>query len=277
MYPILFAIPLASEDLLNRLEVVCNRSETASKAECVSLALGLSARLCADWRDHHIVLRSLSQNPGKEPWPHNSSENMSSARAYSDPNSSTLLPTSSVSLGSTYPTSTPLDATPNRHTFVYIEILPNGSPTPCTTSTFMCNMSGVNEQASKPALFSNGITDVFRPSCHPRPICSINPTITLLSRSEISAKSYCLAVLDGVPVYEESTELDIASSESCADAKSALLYSVKLLPGYWETICLCPGTPVFSKDMVELMTYRCRSYSIQNYPKDNASLNGTNG
>src|SRR5882672_5376687 len=74
---------------------------------------------------------------------------------------------------------TPLD-TPTRRTFVYIEILPTEQSS-STCSTYDLDRSYGSSVPTDGIFSSNGVTDVFHPSSHPRPICTIDPTITFIS------------------------------------------------------------------------------------------------
>jgi transcriptional enhancer factor len=91
---------------------------------------------------------------------------------------------------------------------------------------------------------SNGVTNVFRPSSHPRPICTIDPTITFVSQSAISAQSSCSVLLDGETVHTEVTPLTLTGS--CPDGPRTvdcpLLYGVQLVPNYWQYLCQSPST-----------------------------------
>jgi transcriptional enhancer factor len=92
---------------------------------------------------------------------------------------------------------------------------------------------------------SNGVTNVFRPSSHPRPISAIDPTITFVSRSAISAQSSCSVLLDGETVHTEVTPLTLTGS--CPDDRHSvdrpLLYGVQLVPSFWQFLCESHGKP----------------------------------
>jgi transcriptional enhancer factor len=162
----------------------------------------------------------------------------------SDGSSSSESATSSNSSAYSQSHSTPLDTSVCR-TFVCIELLPMDPTSTC---------SAYHEEqffgSSSPAggvFSSNGVTDIFRPSSHPRPICAIDPTITFVSRSVISAQSSCSVLLDGNTIHKEVTPLTLAGScpDGYHDVDSPLLYGVKLVPSYWQLLCESPGKLLF--------------------------------
>lgn len=209
------------------------------------------------------VLNSLSQhyNLGNKPISAQSSCSSISSTSERSPSyfDSPISPATSTDLSvSPHSQPTPLDATQDRRTFVCIEILPKGSPLSCLTS-----VDGAH--SPKSVFSSNGVTDLFRPSSHPRPIYDIDPTITLMSHSLISAQSSCLVMLDGANVHKEITPLILTGPfpDAHSSVESPLLYSVKLIPSYWESICSCSGT-LISEMMLEhlCLIILQRSYAI---------------
>jgi transcriptional enhancer factor len=188
------------------------------------------------WR---TVLNSLTQhyNLGGKPLGQRSSS--SSASSVTD---GSLSPTSPLSSSSSFPSGcSPSPDTSVRRTYVCIDLLPMDPHAPCSaygTEHF--------HDASTPtdSIFSsNGETDIFRPSSRPRTICSIDPTITFVSQSVISAQSSCSVLLDGATVHHEVTPLTLAGP--CPDSRRnvdcPLLYGVQLVPSYWRLLCQCPG------------------------------------
>ncbi|KAF7967587.1 hypothetical protein HWV62_33707, partial [Athelia sp. TMB] len=86
---------------------------------------------------------------------------------------------------------------------------------------------------------SNGITDVFRPSCRSRSIHSIDPTVTFSSYSPIIGQSFCKVLCKGVTIHEEVTPLvlsGIAPADGDTEARPSL-YSVQLVPEFWPILC----------------------------------------
>lgn len=104
---------------------------------------------------------------------------------------------------------------------------------------------------------SNGGTDVFRPPYHPRPIGTIDPTITFVSKSPISAHSSCSILLDGVTIHKEVTPLLLTGSlpDAYHETDCPLMYSVKLIPSYWESLCQSPG----KLDIISISGYDAES------------------
>lgn len=151
-----------------------------------------------------------------------------------------LSPTSSNSSGCSRSPSAPLD-TPVRRTFVRIDVLPMDVTSSC--STYHAEQFHGASLSADEVFSSNGMTNIFRPSSRPRPICSIDPTITFVSQSVISAESSCSVLLDGATVHHEVTPLTL--SGSCADGRRTvdcqLLYGVQLVPSYWKFLVQSPG------------------------------------
>jgi transcriptional enhancer factor len=163
----------------------------------------------------------------------------------SSPGSSASSSSSGSPTSSTFSISSPSHPTPLdtsiRRTFVCIELLPTDPTSACTT--YDGEQSFESSSPAGGVFSSNGVTNVFRPSSHPRPICSIDPTITFVSQSVISAQSSCLVLLDGTTVHKEVTPLSLAGScpEGSHHADRPLLYGVKLVPSYWKSLCQSSG------------------------------------
>jgi transcriptional enhancer factor len=86
-----------------------------------------------------------------------------------------------------------------------------------------------------------GYDDVVRVSKHPRPLRSIDPTVTFLSDSPITAKSTFTVVASGMTVFSEVTTLSPAGTVPDS-ADGALLYSTTLVPSFWHKIIKSSGT-----------------------------------
>jgi hypothetical protein len=124
-------------------------------------------------------------------------------------------------------------------TFVCIDVLPMGATSLCSSD----NKDQCHRTSSAETVSSNGMSNVFRPSSRPRPICCIDPTITFISQSAMFAESSCSVLLDRETVHHEATPLTLAGS--CPDSRSTvdcqLLYSVQLVPNYWQFLVQSPG------------------------------------
>jgi transcriptional enhancer factor len=93
--------------------------------------------------------------------------------------------------------------------------------------------------------------DVVRVSQHPRPLRSIDPTVTFLSDSPISAKSTFAVLSSGMTVFSETTILTPAGTVPDG-GNGRLLYSTTLVPGFWHKISTSSGmlyAPPFSDDV----------------------------
>lgn len=82
--------------------------------------------------------------------------------------------------------------------------------------------------------------DVVRVSQQPRPLRSIDPTVTFLSDVPIMAKSTFTVVSSGMTVFSEVTTLTSAG-QAPNSTGGALLYSTTLVPGYWQKITESSG------------------------------------
>jgi transcriptional enhancer factor len=77
---------------------------------------------------------------------------------------------------------------------------------------------------------------VARASQHPRHITEIEPTITFMSPTAISAQShFTVHTADGV-VFSEITPLETVGTSQPSTMDESLLYKTLLVPGFWETI-----------------------------------------
>lgn len=193
------------------------------KANNVSAAT-LEYMHCLTSLTRNTVLNSLSQHYNLRDKPTSPSE-----ECVNDASSDSATSSSS---GSSQPRATPLDTDLHR-TIVRIDILPPGSPASDYTSD-------LSRRSSSDGVFSsNGVTNVFRPSSQPRPIHSIDPTITFVAHSLLFAESKCTVLCDGVTVHEEVTTLVLVgpcpSDDGTTDPQS--LYSVQLVPNFWPLLC----------------------------------------
>jgi transcriptional enhancer factor len=75
--------------------------------------------------------------------------------------------------------------------------------------------------------------NVARASQQPRHITEIEPTITLLSPTSISAQSHFTVQTDDGVIFSEVTPLEAVGTSTM---DHSLLYRSLLIPGFWETI-----------------------------------------
>jgi transcriptional enhancer factor len=118
-------------------------------------------------------------------------------------------------------------------TVVHIDIVPDDTP---TTPVRSLQQEVIGEEQQWPSI-GDGIV---RASQHPRPIHCIDPTITLLSHSPISARSVFQVISSGMTVFSETTPLAPAGPAPEA-ASGALLYKTTLVPGFWDKISNSSG------------------------------------
>lgn len=143
--------------------------------------------------------------------------------------------TDSSSDTSSIPT-TPVDAVSDvtikpSQTIISIDILPPYSSPPQISQSV--GPTSENQQWSQ-------INGIARPSPHPRPFHTIDPTVTFIAQSSISAHSSFSVHLDGTVVHSETTTL-VATGPAPGRTDGAILYSTTLAPGYWDKISQSPG------------------------------------
>lgn len=85
----------------------------------------------------------------------------------------------------------------------------------------------------------NDNSSEVRLSQQPRPIRSIDPTLTFLSHTAISATSIYTVFVNGTTVHSEVAPLSQRPSRS--DADGSYVYSTTLVPSYWQTIVASEG------------------------------------
>lgn len=81
---------------------------------------------------------------------------------------------------------------------------------------------------------------VERSSQQPRVLREIDPTVTLMSQTAISAQSHFTVHTDDGIVFSETTTLQPVDL-SDAPTTNSFLYKTSLVPGFWETILNKPG------------------------------------
>lgn len=82
--------------------------------------------------------------------------------------------------------------------------------------------------------------NVARASQHPRHITEIEPTITFMSPTPVSARSHFTVHTEEGIIFSESTPLEAIGSSPASEADR--LYRTLLIPGFWETIVHSAGT-----------------------------------
>jgi len=93
---------------------------------------------------------------------------------------------------------------------------------------------------------------VLRSSQQPRHIEDIDATITLMSRTPTSAKSYFTVYTDESKAYTEITDLELLDTPA---ADGSLLYTTSLVPGFWSSICRDSGMHFFFR--TKLFAFGC--------------------
>ena len=117
---------------------------------------------------------------------------------------------------------------------IHIDLLPEDTSYPDPSSVDP-HPSPAFENCPSPAY-----DDVVRVSQHPRPLRSIDPTVTFLADSPITAKSTFIVMSSGMTVFSETTPL-VPAGTAPNRADNALLYSTTIVPGFWQTITKSPG------------------------------------
>ena len=82
---------------------------------------------------------------------------------------------------------------------------------------------------------------VVRASQRPRHITEIEPTITFMSPTTVSARSHFTVHTDDGVVFSETTHLEVIGSSPSSTTDGSLLYKTLLVPGFWETIVHSAG------------------------------------
>ncbi|KAH7929559.1 hypothetical protein BV22DRAFT_1029416 [Leucogyrophana mollusca] len=172
--------------------------------------------------------------------PSDSSSSSSSADSpVSPPDYSPLMPSIKPSIKSQAPA--------NPRTVVHIDILP--------TSTTWMNQSPSagrsSHSAPKSPSHSHLASSSSHPSNSPRLIRNIDPTVTFVSQSTMTAKSSYIVLLDGAPIHSEDTRLQcvgpyVPPSGMPNASDSSLLYSTTLVPKFWETLCNSSDPTVYT-------------------------------
>lgn len=109
---------------------------------------------------------------------------------------------------------------------VYIDLLPNNTP--------------VGSNVIPPPIPSSSGYNIVRASQYPRHIRDIDPTVTLLARSSLAAKSHFVVRTRAGVVHSEVTTMTLVGPAP-GGAEDELLYSTKLVPAFWNELCQNSG------------------------------------
>ncbi|KAJ6523261.1 hypothetical protein DFH09DRAFT_1190690 [Mycena vulgaris] len=156
-------------------------------------------------------------------------------------------------------------STSSRHTIMYIDILPAGSPDEIQSTTHPSPWSDAGH--------------VVRASDHPRSLRSINPTVSFTSRSPIVSHSRFTVYSEELILHAETVPLQLVPQHVPDDER--FLYSTPLVPRYWKVILDSPDPTRFtiSQEVVQegnpfivfSATYKF-SYPIRHFPDYSSGL-----
>jgi transcriptional enhancer factor len=121
-------------------------------------------------------------------------------------------------------------------TIIYIDLLPENSQDGASTSSWASTSQGAEERS----WIERGYK-VARASQHPRRLCDIDPTVTLLSKQTTTAQSYFTVHADDAVIFSEVTALELVDPTSAPTSDGSILYRTSLVPGYWDTIAQSSG------------------------------------
>ncbi len=153
-----------------------------------------------------------------------------------------------------------------------IDILPQddrASTSGCNGQSRFPSGLDVNSPASA---FSEGVT---RLSEHPRHIRTIDPTLTFVSHSRVTADCQFAVYSEGHLVFKESTVLspyEMESKDVPPGTDGCLLYRTSLVPNYWKTISESNGqrNGVLFGYLI-LTDFMGRSHEIHDIPRGHSS------
>ena len=123
-------------------------------------------------------------------------------------------------------------------TIVYIDLVPRQTPASVTGEATWTSSS--NAQIEERSWVERGFK-VERASQQPRHLFDIDPTITLTSKTPISAQSHFTVLRDDGVVFSETTTLEPLDSSTVPSIDGSFLYRTRLIPGFWETIVHSSG------------------------------------
>ncbi|EGN91811.1 hypothetical protein SERLA73DRAFT_100109 [Serpula lacrymans var. lacrymans S7.3] len=129
-------------------------------------------------------------------------------------------------------------------TVIPIDVLPEFIP--WSASSFQ---SSAND--TYPSFSMTGGDGNLLLSGSPRPMRNIDPTVTFVSPSPITAKSSYIVLFDGAPVHSEDTRMQVVDLANTAGRPDgSLLYSTTLVPNYWDTLCQASGRIKYRTDVL---------------------------
>ncbi|KAF7375378.1 TEA domain-containing protein [Mycena sanguinolenta] len=118
----------------------------------------------------------------------------------------------------------------SRHTVIYIDILPEGSP-------------DRDRNGTDPSPWSDD-GDIVHASDHPRRLKSINPTVSFTAPSPIVAHSRFTVYSEDLILHAESVPLGLMMDQP--HQRLGFLYSSQLVPKYWKVIVDSPDPTRFT-------------------------------
>ena len=141
------------------------------------------------------------------------------------------------------PSNNPLYGKEIPENIVYIDLLPSDSSTEKhedSNNMSKSSWSSSRIQVAEERSWIERGHKVIRTSKHPRHVTEIDPTITVLSRTAVTSRSYyTVHTTDGV-IFSESTVLEPLDESTCT-TNDSLLYKTSLVPGFWNTIVNSSG------------------------------------
>jgi transcriptional enhancer factor len=124
------------------------------------------------------------------------------------------------------------------NTIVYIDVVTTPVVPPITSErSWTLSKEALADEHS----WSERGFKVARASQHPRHITQIEPTITFMSPTAISAQSQFTVHTDDGIVFSETTPLEMIGPSPSSATDGSLLYKTLLVPGFWETIVHSAG------------------------------------
>ena len=123
-------------------------------------------------------------------------------------------------------------------TIVYIDLLARQIHAPITGQATWTSSS--NAQMEERSWVERGFK-IERASQQPRYLSDIDPTITLTSKTPISAQSHFTVHTDDGVLFSETTTLELLDPSTVPGIDESFLYRTRLIPGFWETVLHSSG------------------------------------
>jgi transcriptional enhancer factor len=117
---------------------------------------------------------------------------------------------------------------------IYIDLLRPGASVDVNEPSW----TSPTQVAEERSLVERGYK-IVRATPHPRHLCDIDPTITLLGNSMINARSHFTVYSEDRVIFSESTTLEPLDSKT--SSVDGTLYKTSLVPGFWDTIAKSSG------------------------------------